>query len=101
MVHGGRERDGEILHGERPVVRQTHEFRVGAHGAGTTYNARAGLWSPTATATTAACSILPPRFRADSYSLDVSAAASAGVSGVVVSAFDLNDETCYLLDHRW
>ena len=42
---------------------RTHEFRVGAHGDGTTYNARAGLWSPTATATTAACSPLPPRFQ--------------------------------------
>ena len=63
---------------------RTHEFRVGAHGDGTTYNARAGLWSPTATATTAACSPLPPRFRADSYSLDVSAAG--------ISAFDLNDD---------
>ena len=70
---------------------RTHEFRVGAHGDGTTYNARAGLWSPTAAATTAACSPLPPRFRADSYSLDVSAA-GVSVSGVVVSAFDLNDD---------
>ena len=70
---------------------RTHEFRVGAHGDGTTYNARAGLWSPTATATTAACSPLPPRFRADSYSLDVSAA-GISVSDGVVSAFDLNDD---------
>ena len=29
---------------------KTHEFRVGALGDGTTYNERAGLWSPTATA---------------------------------------------------
>ena len=36
---------------------RTHEFRVGAHGDETTYNERAGLWSPTATATTAACSL--------------------------------------------
>ena len=70
---------------------RTHEFRVGAHGDGTTYNARAGLWSPTATATTAACSPLLPRFRADSYSLDVSAA-GISVSDGVVSAFDLNDD---------
>ena len=34
---------------------ETHEFRVGAYGDGTTYNSRAGLWSPTATTTARAC----------------------------------------------
>ena len=72
---------------------RTHEFRVGAHGDGTTYNARAGLWSPTATATTAACSPLPPRFRADSYSFEISALASVGDAVGAVSAFDVNDDT--------
>ena len=71
---------------------RTHEFRVGAHGDGTTYNVRAGLWSPTATATTAACSPLPPRFDADSYSFEVSVATSAGDSVGAVSAIDLNDD---------
>ena len=72
---------------------RTHEFRVGAHGDGTAYNERAGLWSPTATATTAACRPLPPRFRADSYSFDVSAAAPVGDAVGAVSAFDVNDDT--------
>ena len=34
---------------------KTHDFRVGAYGGGTSYNARAGLWSPTATATADTC----------------------------------------------
>ena len=72
---------------------RTHEFRVGGYGDGTTYNARAGLWSPTATAATAACSPLPPRFRADSYSFGVSAAAPVGDAVGTVAAFDLNDDT--------
>ena len=71
---------------------RTHEFRVGAYGDGTTYNARAGLWSPTATAMTAACSPLPPRFGADSYSFEVSVATSAGDYVGAVSAIDLNDD---------
>ena len=71
---------------------RTHEFRVGAHGDGTTYNVRAGLWSLTATATTAACSPLPPRFDADSYSFELSVATSAGDSVGAVSAIDLNDD---------
>ena len=68
---------------------RTHEFRVGAYGDGTTYNARAGLWSPTETATTAACSPLPPRFRADSYSFEISALAAVGDPVGTVSAIDL------------
>ena len=71
---------------------RTHEFRVGAHGDGTTYNERAGLWSATATAATAACSPLPPRFRADSYSFEISALAPARDAVGTVSAFDLNDD---------
>ena len=71
---------------------RTHEFRVGAYGDGGRYNARAGLWSPTATATTAACSPLPPRFRTDSYSFEISALAPVGDAVGTVSAFDLNDD---------
>ena len=71
---------------------RTHEFKVGAYGDGATYNARVGLWSATATATTATCSPQPPRFDADSYSFDVSVATSAGDSVGAVSAIDLNDD---------
>ena len=93
VVHGGRERDGDDLHGERPVVRQDARVQGGGTRDGTTYNERAGLWSPTATATTAACSPLPPRFRADSYSFEISALASVGDAVGAVSAFDVNDDT--------
>ncbi len=72
---------------------RTHEFRVGAHGDGTTYNARAGLWSPTATTTLDACAPQPPRFGADSYSFEVGAGSPAGASVGVVSAIDLNEDT--------
>ena len=71
---------------------RTHEFRVGAYGDGVRYNARAGLWSATAKATTATCSPLTPRFDADSYSFDVSVATSAGDYVGAVSAIDLNDD---------
>ena len=57
---------------------RTHEFRVGAYGDGATYNSRAGFWSATADATTDTCSPQPPRFDADSYTFEVSVAASAG-----------------------
>ena len=75
---------------------RTHEFRVGAHGDGATYNARLGLWSTTAKAITATCSPLTPRFHADSYSFEISALASVGDQVGTVSAFDLNDDpvTC-------
>ena len=71
---------------------RTHEFRVGAYGDGATYNARVGLWSATATATTATCSPLTPRFDADSYTFEVSVAASLGDYVGAVSAIDLNDD---------
>ena len=71
---------------------RTHEFKVGAYGDGATYNARVGLWSATATATTATCSPLTPRFDADSYSFEVSVATSAGDYVGAVSAIDLNDD---------
>ena len=99
-VSGGGERwstvDESVTGTSRTVTGlwcgRTHEFRVGAYGDGTTYNARAGLWSPTETATTAACSPQPPRFDADSYSFEVSVATSAGDSVGAVSAIDLNDD---------
>ena len=100
-VSGGGERwstvDESVTGTSRTVTGlwcgRTHEFRVGAYGDGTTYNARAGLWSPTETATTAACSPLPPRFRADSYSFEISALAPVGDAVGTVSAFDVNDDT--------
>ena len=72
---------------------RTHEFRVGAYGDGTTYNARVGFWSSTATATTDTCTPQPPRFDADSYAFEVSAAATAGDSVGTVSAVDVNGDT--------
>ena len=72
---------------------RTHEFRVGAYGDGTTYNARVGFWSSTATATTDTCTPQPPRFDADSYAFEVSAAAVAGDSVGTVSAVDVNGDT--------
>ena len=71
----------------------THDFRVGAYGDGTTYNARAGLWSATARTTTAACSPKAPRFRFDSYSFQVDALARVGESVGRVSAVDLNGDS--------
>lgn len=71
---------------------KTHEFRVGARGDGTTYNERAGLWSPTATATMDVCTPHPPRFRADSYAFEAPVGGSAGDSVGVVSAIDVNDD---------
>ena len=71
---------------------KTHEFRVGALGDGTTYNERAGLWSPTATAAMDACTPHPPRFRADSYTFEAAVGGSAGDSVGVVSAIDVNDD---------
>ena len=71
----------------------THDFRVGAYGDGTTYNARAGLWSATARTTTAACSPKAPRFRFDSYSFQVDALARVGKSVGRVSAVDLNGDS--------
>ena len=71
----------------------THDFRVGAYGDGTTHNARAGLWSVTAKATTAACSPKAPRFRFDSYSFQVDALARVGESVGRVSAVDLNGDS--------
>ena len=71
---------------------KTHEFRVGARGDGTTYNERAGLWSPTATAAMDACTPHPPRFRADSYPFEVAVGGSAGDPVGVVSAIDVNDD---------
>ena len=59
----------------------------------TPIDATSGLWSPTKTATTAACSPLPPRFRADSYSFEISALAPVGDAVGTVSAFDVNDDT--------
>ena len=66
---------------------RTHEFRVGAYGDGTRYNTRVGRWS-TDTATTDTCTPQPPRFDADSYAFEVSAAALVGDSVGVVSAID-------------
>ena len=99
-VSGGGERwstvDESVTGTSRTVTGlwcgRTHEFRVGAYGDGATYNARVGLWSATATATTATCSPQPPRFDADSYSFEVSVATSAGDSVGAVSAIDLNDD---------
>ena len=71
---------------------RTHEFRVGAHGDGTTYNARAGLWSPTATTTLDACTPHPPRFTADSYSFVVGVGSSPGSPVGTVSAIDVNED---------
>ena len=71
---------------------KTHEFRVGARGDGTTYNERAGLWSPTTTAAMDACTPHPPRFRADSYTFEAAVGGSAGDSVGVVSAIDVNDD---------
>ena len=68
---------------------RTHQFRVGAHGDGTTYNARAGLWAR-ATTTLDACTPHPPRFEADSYSFVVVAGSPAGASVGAVSAIDAN-----------
>ena len=70
----------------------THDFRVGAYGDGTTYNARAGLWSPTATSTTATCAPRAPEFESSSYEFDVSVVATAGDSVGTVSATDVNDD---------
>ena len=72
---------------------KTHEFRVGAYGNGTTYNAKAGLWSDTASATMGACTAQKPRFRASSYSFEVTALALDGTSVGTVSAYDVNDDT--------
>ena len=69
-----------------------HDFRVGAYGDGTTYNTRAGLWSPTATSTTDTCSPRAPEFESASYAFDVSVVAPAGVSVGTVSATDVNDD---------
>ena len=71
---------------------KTHDFRVGAYGDGTTYNARAGLWSPTATSTTATCSPRAPEFESASYTFDVSVVAAAGDSVGTVTAIDVNDD---------
>ena len=71
----------------------THDFRVGAYGDGTTYNSRAGLWSPTATTTTDTCSPRPPEFESASYEFDVSVAVRAGEFVGTVTAFDLNDDS--------
>ena len=71
---------------------KTHEFRVGARGDGTTYNSRAGLWSPTATAAMDACTPHPSRFRADSYTFEVAVGGSSGDPVGVVSAIDVNDD---------
>ena len=75
-----------------PQCDKTHEFRVGAHGDGTTYNTRAGLWSETATATTDACGPQPPIFDEASYSFGVSVAALVGDPVGTVSATDVNDD---------
>ncbi len=72
---------------------KTHEFRVGAYGDGATYNERAGLWSPTASAAMGACTAHPPRFRAPSYSFEVNAVASTGAAAGAVSAYDVNGDT--------
>ena len=68
---------------------RTHQFRVGAHGDGTTYNARAGLWAQ-ATTTLDACTPHPPRFAADSYSFEIGVGSPAGASVGAVSAIDAN-----------
>ena len=71
---------------------KTHDFRVGAYGDGTTRNARAGLWSETATTTMAACAPQKPRFATSSYAFEVSAAAATGTAVGVASAFDVNGD---------
>ena len=71
---------------------KTHDFRVGAYGDGTTYNARAGLWSPTAMSTTDTCSPRAPEFESASYEFDVSVVATAGESVGRVTATDVNDD---------
>ena len=78
----------------------THDFRVGAYGDGTTYNARTGLWSQTTT-TTDTCRPRPPQFESASYEFDVSVAARAGEFVGTVTAFDLNDDPGHILDHCW
>ena len=70
----------------------THDFRVGAYGDGTTYNAHTGLWSQ-ATTTTDTCSPRPPEFESASYEFGLSVAARAGEFVGTVTAFDLNDDS--------
>ena len=71
---------------------RTHEFRVGAYGDGARHNAKAGRWSPTATATTGTCTPQSPRFYAGSYSFEVASTIPAGDAVGAVSAYDVNDD---------
>ena len=71
---------------------KTHDFRVGAYGDGTTYNSRAGLWSPTATSTTDICPPRAPEFESASYAFDVSVVATVGDPVGTVKAIDMNDD---------
>ena len=72
---------------------RVHEFRVGAHGDGTTYNARAGRWSPVATATTSTCTAQAPKFFNEPFAYDVSIGAVAGDPVGTPDAIDLNGDT--------
>ena len=72
---------------------RVHEFRVGAHGDGTTYNTRAGRWSPVATATTSTCTAQAPKFFNEPFAYDVSIGAVAGVPTGSPDAIDLNGDT--------
>ena len=99
-VSGGGERwsavdesvTGTSRTGDRPVVRQDARIQSGRVRGWDNLQREGGLWSPTETATTAACSPLPPRFRADSYSFEISALAPVGDAVGTVSAFDVNDD---------
>ena len=70
-----------------------HKFRVGAYGDGTKRSLVAGLWSPTASATTATCSPQPPRFESELYSFVVDVEAGVGDGVGSVSAIDVNGDT--------
>ena len=72
---------------------RVHEFRVGAHGDGTTYNTRAGRWSPVATSTTSTCTAQAPKFFNEPFAYDVSIGAAVGNPVGTPDAIDLNGET--------